>query len=131
MSKKTTPPAEPVTDTSAEQTAAAVPGADPATDPAAELVPGTDPAAAEQLPAYMFGALSIAEEICRLYDFEGHKAVLERLSAIDGVDAPAFGQVDGWHTMTFCGIEARSAVSGKPLLDNWAAMARRTLRAAA
>lgn len=75
--------------------------------------------------------LAVAEEIVRLHEFEGYDRVLERLSDLDGLEPPEFGRDDGWHTMTFAGITARSAVSGKPLLDNWAAMARRTLRAAA
>ena len=75
--------------------------------------------------------LATCEEIARIHEFEGYDRVIERLSALEGIDPPKFGQVDGWHTMTLAGVEARSAVSGRPLLENWGAAARRMLARAA
>ena len=75
--------------------------------------------------------LAECEEIARLYEYEGHDRVLERFNDVEGVEPPVFGEEDGWKVMTFCGVETRSAVSGQPLLDNWAAAARRALREAA
>ncbi len=75
--------------------------------------------------------LAECEEIARIYEYEGYDRVLERLNEVEGVEPPVFSEEDGWKVMTFCGVETRSAVSGQPLLDNWAAAARRQLNQAA
>lgn len=75
--------------------------------------------------------LAACEKIAREFEYEGYDRVIERLNEVEGVDPPVFSEEDGWKVMTFCGVETRSAVSGQPLLDNWAAAARRKLLEAA
>jgi hypothetical protein len=75
--------------------------------------------------------LAACEEIVRNFEYEGYDRVMERLNDVEGVEPPVFSEEDGWKVMAFCGVETRSAVSGQPLLDNWAAAARRALREAA
>jgi hypothetical protein len=71
--------------------------------------------------------LEECEKIATEFEYEGYDGVIERFNAVEGVEPPVFSEDEGWKVMTFCGVETRSAVSGKPLLDNWAAAARRKL----
>lgn len=75
--------------------------------------------------------LAECEKIATEFEYEGYDRVIERFNDVEGVDPPVFSEDDGWKVMTFCGVETRSAVSGQPLLDNWAAAARRALLEAA
>jgi hypothetical protein len=71
--------------------------------------------------------LAECEKIATEFGYEGYDRVIERFNAVEGVEPPVFSEDEGWKVMSFCGVETRSAVSGQPLLDNWAAAARREL----
>ncbi len=76
--------------------------------------------------------LEKCEKIARELGYEGYDAVIERLGSVEGVAKPKIEKTQSLQlSMTLAGVTGFSTLPGQPLLDNWAAAARRHLIATA